>query len=221
MNTSFPLIIQQVAERYRAMGAAVSLNPQQDDLPSALRGMDYSPDLLVTFPDRQLLVEIASRHTLGLRPQLREVARLLAAESGWEFEIIFVDDWQEEAARMDSWDPATIRSHLEDAERLMDSLHNPNPVILILWALWEAAARHALKLEGVSVRGPGPATLLSQTFEQGIVGRQEYVFLSDALVQRNALAHGYTREESSPDSVRRLTAIIRQLLDKAEAPVAV
>ena len=57
MNTSFPLIIQQVAERYRAMGAAVSLNPQQDDLPSALRGMDYSPDLLVTFPDRQLLVE--------------------------------------------------------------------------------------------------------------------------------------------------------------------
>src|SRR3954470_2751922 len=79
-----------VAEEYRGKGYKVIEEPSPHDLPNFLSG--YHPDLLVRRGDEAVVVEVKARSSLVKDPQIRDLARLLRAKPGWNFELVVVGE---------------------------------------------------------------------------------------------------------------------------------
>ena len=92
MEATLDLVRQRVetlAEEYRGEGYEVIVEPSQTQLPPFLAG--YHPDLLLHKASESVVVDVRARKSLAKDSQVRELAGLLRAQTGWSFELVLVD----------------------------------------------------------------------------------------------------------------------------------
>jgi hypothetical protein len=205
-----------VAEEYRGKGYKVIEGPSPQDLPDFLSG--YHPDLLVRRGDEAVVVEVKSRSSLVKDPQIRDLARLLRAKPGWNFELVVVGEGEKagvlEGAR--SFERQDILRNLEAAEKILGAGF-PEAALLLAWATVEAAVRLLTEEEGIELDNLTPSYLLKQAVTNGVISREDYHLLMNALKYRNALAHGFNPSDFDSALVGDLIGTAKRLLESATA----
>ena len=129
-----------IAEEYRSKGYEVIEGPAPEQLPDFLSG--YKPDLLIRKGDEAVVVKVKSRSSLAKDPQVRDLARLLQAKPGWNFELVVVGEGEKlsvpEGAR--PFGREDILQGMEAAEKLLESGFS-EAAFLLAWSTMEATVR--------------------------------------------------------------------------------
>ena len=205
-----------IAEEYRGKGYKVIEKPLPGDPPDFLLG--YQPDLLIRRGDEAVVVEVKSRSSLVKDPQIRDLARLLHAKPGWNFELVVVDEEEKpgapEGAR--SFERQDILRNLEAAEKVLRSGF-PEAALLLAWATVEATGRLLTEEEEIVLDNLTPSYLLKQAVTNGVISRENYNLFVNALKYRNALAHGFKPSDFDSALVRDLIGTAKRLLESTTA----
>lgn len=208
--------VHELAEEYRGKGYDVVEEPAPTQLPDFLAG--YHPDLLLRKGDTSVVVEVESQSTLAKNSQVRDLARLLHAKPGWNFELVLVGEGERmgipEASR--PFEKEDILRGLETAERLLAE-EAVEAALLLAWAAGEALIRLLTEQEGITLDRLSPDYLLKQALTNGIIARDEYHALLSILKYRNAVAHGFKTADFTPAIVKDLISTTRKL---SQAPIA-
>jgi uncharacterized protein YutE (UPF0331/DUF86 family) len=220
MQGSTPLERQRaraLAEEYRSRGYEVIEVPSPEQLPDFLAG--YSPDLLIRKGDEAIVVEVKSRSSLGKDPQIRELARLLGSKPHWNFELVVVREEEQLSAPEGTrpFERKDILRGIEAAERLLEEGF-AEAALVLAWTTAEAAVRLLTEAEGIELDRHTPLYVLKQAAMHGMISRDEYNFLSNAMKYRNALAHGFKTIDFDPALVKELINTTERLLQSTTAP---
>jgi hypothetical protein len=215
MNTTIALekrYAHRIAEEYRSKGYEVIEEPSPEQLPGFLSG--YRPDLLVRKGNHAVIVEVKTRTSLAREPQVRDLSRLVQAQPGWNFELVVVGEGEilstPEGAR--PLEREDILQRVEMAERLLEA-EFPEAALLIAWSTSEATLRLLIEEEGISQdRLILPHKILNEAVANGVISRQDYKFLMNAMEYRNALVHGFKVRDFDPNLVRDLIRTTKELL---------
>lgn len=185
--------IREVADIYRRRGYSVLLSPGQEDVPAFLSG--YHPDLIAKGADESIIVEVTAA---GKAPpdSLRQLAEVVRAQPGWRLDL-FVRD-PKEVNPEQALSEEEIRTQLQAASGLATS-GSTAAALLMAWAALEAAMRLTARNQEIELPGDEPGTLITSLYTEGFMDREDYDLLTEALLKRNAVAHGYRQSVDIQD----------------------
>lgn len=198
-----------LAEEYRGRGYEVIVEPSGDQLPEFLAG--YQPDLIARHGPETLVVEVKSRRSLASDKKVRELARRVRSHPGWSFELVLVGDDTTTSDTGRSLQRSEILQGIGEAERV-EATGSTRAVLLVAWALAEAAVRLLMREQGVELQRLTPASVLKQAVGEGLITRSDYELMVRAMEHRNAVAHGFQPPEPEPSLHRELLQLTERLL---------
>lgn len=203
-----------VAEDYRSRSFEVIEEPSPDQLPDFLSA--YRPDLLIRKGDVAIVVEVKTRASLAADPQVRDLAQLLQKHPGWSFELVVVGQQEKldtpETAR--PFDRVDIQKSMQAAGELLDSGFAEAGFVLA-WSGLEATVRLLTEEEGISLDRYTPLYILKQAVTNGVISRDDYNVLMNAMKYRNAVVHGFKVTSFDSDIARDLIVTSERLLQSA------
>jgi REase_AHJR-like len=202
----------QLAEEYRNKGYEVFFHPDPEDLPDFLSG--YRPDLMAKQRNESVIVEVKSRASLNSSstPYLQNLAQVVEQHPGWRFELVMTnpEDAIYSSKAESSLQKPEIEARLPVARQL--ATEYPESAMLYAWSLVEATLRLVAEHEGLSLQRFDPLYLVKKLVTEGIISRPEYQLFMNALLLRNAIAHGFKTTQFTQESVDELVDIAEQLL---------
>ena len=202
-----------LAEEYRRQGHEVIEAPSTEQLPDFLSG--YHPDLLIRRGTENVVVEVKSRSSLARDFQIRDLARLLHARPGWNFELVVVSEGEEQRAPEGArpFDREDIRRGIKTAEELLES-GAAEAALLLLWSTVEAVVRLLTEEAEIDLDRLTPPYIIKQATANGVISREDHNFLMHAMKCRNALAHGFKSLYFDSALVRDLLKTVKRLLEE-------
>lgn len=211
--------IAAIADKYRSEGYQVLLQPSDLDCPEFARGRDV--DLIVERDGEKALVQIKPSR-LDINDKSIKLAESVDQHADWRFDLVILNtptssyDVSPEAA-----EPSLerIEQELAAAEHI-SSTGDARLSCVVSWAALEATLRRAAREAGIPVRSPEPTYLLRALYAGGVLQRQEFDDLNDAIKTRDALVHGLTVPAISPTLPKYLVGIARRLLEHSKKPAA-
>ena len=205
-----------IAEQYRSKGYVVIEEPSPEQLPEFLSG--YHPGLLIRRDNETVVVEVKSRSSLAKDPQVRDLARLLQAKPGWNFELVVVSEGEKLSSPENAhpFERQDILQGIEEAERLLGSGFS-QAALLAAWSTLEATVRLLTEEESILLDRLTPDYILKQAVTNGVISREDYGFLMNAMKYRNALVHGFKTTDFDSALVRDLISITKRLLPSTTA----
>lgn len=215
--TTEPDLLDVIAEGYRARGYIVEREP----LLEGEGGARLRVDLIARKPGENRIVEVKSpeRRNAG-RPPAVELSEWLKSHPDWHLDLVLAggQDVDVTVAPL-----AGLETRIDRASSLL-AANDVEAALLLAWAAFEGAARHALLAEGLSMPKPGgPLPLIQAIAHHGLVEPDDADRLRALLVKRNLVAHGGFAELSAGE-LALLVATARSLLNgprpEATAPTA-
>ncbi len=205
------LLVEIKAEEYRKKGYKVTTQGSLDFFPG-LRA-----DLIVSKDGETKVIEVKSRSTLAVNPQIVELAKVLHTKPGWSFELLWVAEPQTLESPPDAETLASrlFIQKLTEAKSALESGFT-EAAFLMAWSVGEAVIRALVEEEGYSLQKiPSTLSLLEQAEALDVVARDDYDALTQMYKHRNAIAHGYStpdfREEMAVTLVETVSRIARNL----------
>ena len=196
-----------VAQEYRAKQYRVVVGPSQRELPEFLRG--FEPDLLVSSDDDRAVVEVKQRRSLIGDEQFARIAQAVERQPGWRLELVLVPtEVETEDPLPDSADVARVRALLAQANELRHS----GIAIVPAFAAAENAMLIAAARAGLELPSRSPNGLLKTLFAYGLLSREAYDDLTEAMQIRNEVAHGSRTDLDARPWVGRITPIVDDLI---------
>jgi hypothetical protein len=182
----------RVAEKYRAEGFEVVLEPRERDLPFDLG--TYRPDMIaIRDPNEGYIIEVKSSVSRTPIDRYREIAEAVAQHAGWSFLLITGDDVSlterlEGPYGLLTW--AQISERQAQADALL-ALGDTSGAFLLEWSTLEAALRrHALGLSIPIERLPS-LSLINHLYSQGELSIEQFDHARALQDIRNRLVHGF------------------------------
>ena len=176
----------------------------------------FRADIVVRKGDEVKVVEVKSRTSLARHPEITELANLLLSKPGWTYELNLVGE-RERLASPETARPlarADIPGRIEEAERQV-GLGFPDAALLIAWSTAEAAVRILIEEDGISIkRITNPAYTIGLAVSEGVIPREDYDYLTEVMMQRNAIIHGF-KVEINDELVATLIENTQRLLLEA------
>jgi hypothetical protein len=207
--------VQEVADKYRAWGYEVILEPGSDLLPDFLS--DYRPDFLARIGKERVLVEVKRRATPDVVERYRELVERVHSHPGWRFDLV-VDNPPDQVpllAELPVLPLHDVSRRFEEAQQLLERNHD-DAALLILWSGIEATLRLLAERNAVVVQRSATPTLLKQLVTAGVIEREQYDRLWDTYRLRNAIAHGFAMR-GTPASARTLLKLGKDLMDELQS----
>lgn len=201
----------EVAREYRKQGYRVVVEPQGEQLPEFLAA--FRPDLIAQSDHETVVVEIKSRHSLSMSPEMEALAAAIQQREGWRFELIVTNPKEQEVIRENQDDllaKQDILTRLNEARLLLHQEHG-EAALLLAWSATEATLRRLLIQEHLSAENSS-VSILKNLFAYGIIDREQYSTLRQGLELRNTIMHGYKEGETSIDITSKLLSTMEQLL---------
>ncbi len=219
MNATVELERQRaraIAEEYRSNGYEVIEEPSPEQLPDFLA--DYRPDFLMRRGNETVVVEVKTRKSLAKEPNVRELARLLQTKPGWSFELVVVGEGEKLRSPEGTLplEREDILQRIEEAGRLLKSGFS-EAALLLGWSASEATVRLLTEDEGILFDRHAPSDILNRAATDGVISRDEYNFLMNAMNYRNALVHGFKVADFDYALVGHLISTTKRLLPSTTA----
>ncbi len=142
----------KVAEKYKAKGFDVILEPRKPDFPFDLG--TYHPDLIAKKSTNEgYIIEVKGSASRTPIDRYREIAELVAQHAGWRFLLVTEDDISpselaKENGELLPWEQMLQRQ--TQAERLL-ALGETEGAFLSLWGILEAALRRQAQRASIPI----------------------------------------------------------------------
>lgn len=205
--------LERIAADFRMQGYEVKVQPRSGDLPSFLAG--FEPDLVVSGKGEILVVEVKTRSELKNALALPALEAAVQNQPGWRFELI-IDGAETQIQR--TLNPTQIRAMLQQAADLEQPRFSA-AALLVLWSAIEGALRLLAEREGVDLESLAAGYVVNKLYTVGLLGREQYDALKDAMHLRAQAAHGFQVSVKSED-IFRISSILNQLLNQVEVKAA-
>jgi hypothetical protein len=199
--------VDQLANYYEAQGYKVVIEPSQGELPDFLRG--FHPDLIAIKPDGNIVVEVSSTNKVRRVDYWRELAEMVNRQAGWSFELVLPPSSEPQA---ESLSEPEIREILKSS-RTLASEGATEAGFLFVWSAVEAALRLLMERYNVETPDTRPGTLIGRLYGDGLMEREDYASLTNYLLYRNSLVHGF-RQSVTEEDIAQLQAIVERLLSE-------
>lgn len=171
-------IARIVAKELEDNGYTVVFTPMPEKIPFSLG--NYTPDLLATKADENLLIEIKRREpsTSNVIERYRKIANIIQAQPNWQFLIRTFDDT---AAKMQASfkqlvDLETIQKYLAKAESIA-AAGNPELAVPYFWNAIVALLRHMASEAEIDFSELSDRSLVNQLYTFGEISDDERVML--------------------------------------------
>ena len=196
-----------IAQEYRAKGYEVSREVELDFFPN------FRADIVATKGGEATVVEVKTRTSLWQTPAIDELEKTLHSKPGWTFRLNLVDEREKllapEGAR--PYSHADVQQKLEEAENLIKSGFAETSLI-VAWAAAEATLRMLIAKYGIEIkRVTNSAYIIGLAVSEGVISRDDYDCLTDAMKRRNAIAHGFNAHGVDNEFAANLLKAIRRL----------
>jgi hypothetical protein len=205
--------LASVASEYENRGYEVKVQPTSGDVPEFLVGLE--PDLIATGNGESVVVEVKARKELGNEQAIAAMEAALRDRPGWRFELI-IDGSDSEHGR--SLGAPQIGTSLEEANELQQGGH-VIAALLLLWSATEGILRLLAAREDVDLESLAPGYVTKRLYSLGLLGREQYRILDDAVRLRNQAAHGFQVSVTRQD-LANVATIARELLSELESKAA-
>jgi hypothetical protein len=206
-------LLASVASEYEKRGYDVKLQPTASDTPDFLAG--FEPDLIATGKDESVVVEVRARKGFENDQAVAAIEAALRNRPGWRFELIIDGSGCEHERLLGA---SQIGTSIEEANALQQGGHVV-AALLLLWSATEGILRLLALRENVELESPAPGYLTKRLYTLGLLGREQYRILDDAIRLRNQAAHGFQVSVTRQD-LATVTVIARQLLSELESRAA-
>jgi REase_AHJR-like len=197
--------LASVASEYQERGYEVKLQPTGADLPDFMVG--FEPDLIATGKGESVVVEVKARNEVANNQDVSALEAAIRNRPGWRFELIIDGLDSEDAALLG---PHQIEALLEEANQLQIRGHVVAG-LLLMWSATEGILRLLAARENVGLESPAPGYVTKRLYTLGLLGRDQYRILDEAVRLRNQAAHGFQVSVTQQD-LARITAVARELL---------
>jgi hypothetical protein len=111
-----------------------------------------------------------------------------------------------------------IGTSLEEANELQQGGHTV-AALLLLWSATEGILRRLATREGVELESLAPGYVTKRLYTLGLLGREQYRVLDEAVRLRNQAAHGFQVSVTRQD-LANVAAVARELLGELESKAA-
>jgi hypothetical protein len=205
--------LASVASEYEKRGYEVKLQPSPGDMPEFLVG--FEPDLIATGNGESVVVEVKARKEFQNEQAIIGIEAALRDRPGWRFELI-IDGSESEHGR--SLGAPQIGTSLEEANELQQSGHVV-AAFMLLWSATEGILRLLAARENVDLESLAPGYVTKRLYTLGLLGREQYRVLDEAVRLRNQAVHGFQSSVTRQD-MANVAAIARELLNELESKAA-
>ncbi len=206
-------LLMSVASEYEKKGYQVKLRPTAGDLPAFLAG--FEPDLIAVGTDESVVVEVKARKEFEDEQAVAAIEAVLRNRQGWRFELI-IDGSESERGRL--LGTSQIGTSLEEANELQQEGHVV-AALLLLWSATEGILRQLATRENVELESLAPGYVTKRLYTLGLLGREQYRILDEAVQLRNQAVHGFQVSVTRQD-LANVTTIARELLSELESKAA-
>ena len=188
------------------------MQPAPADIPEFLAG--FEPDLIATGKAESVVVEVKARNELQDEQVVAGIEAALRNRPGWRFELV-IEGWDSEDGRLLT--VPQIGALIEEANELQQR-GQLVAALLLLWSAAEGILRLLAAREDIELESPASAYVTTRLYTLGLLGRDQYRILDEAVRLRNRAAHGFqvlvTRQDlASVGNVAR--DLLRELESKA------
>lgn len=133
--------------------------------------------------------------------------------SGWRFELVVTNPKKTAVVGElgEELSVEELRSRLSAVRQLM-SIQQKEAATLLAWAMTEASMRLLAEQQGIELKGNSPVFVMKTLFSLGVLSRDDYELLQEAMQFRNSLAHGYRPVEPEQDYASKLVNKVEEFL---------
>ncbi len=202
-----------VASEYEERGYEVRLQPAAGDMPEFFMG--FEPDLIATRNGESVVVEVKARKDLANAQAITALEATVRDRPGWRFELI-IDGLESEYGR--SLGAPQIGMSLEEANELLEGGHVV-AALLLMWAATEGILRLLAARENIELESLAPGYVTTRLYTLGLLGREQYRILDEAVRLRNQAAHGFQVSVTRQD-LANVATIARELFGELQAKAA-
>ncbi len=207
--------LQSIAQEYRDQGYSVLTAPHQVDLPPFLQ--DFHIDLIADNGDEKVVVEIRTTEALRQDATLSRLADVVNEKLGWRLDLIVTGP--RNGAKSQATGPLLNQSQMLDRLNLVTTLTDRqqyDAALLLLWSAAESILRSIAKQEKVRLQSEPPAYIVKQLYSLGLLDKEDYDALEDAVPLRNAIVHGFQPKQLGTTQVTHLLKTVRKLIQSSE-----
>jgi hypothetical protein len=205
--------LDSVASEYQERGYEVKVRPAAADLPDFMVG--FEPDLIARGNGESVVVEVKARNEFENNREVAAIEAVVRNRPGWRFELIIDGLDSEEGSLLG---PHQIETSLEEANELQMRGHIVAG-LLLLWSATEGILRLLAEREKVELESPAPEYMTKRLYTLGLLGRDQYRILDEAVRLRNQAAHGFQVSATQQD-LAKVAVIARELLTGLESKAA-
>ena len=210
------LFIEKRAAEYRSRGYEVSRDAPLDFFPG------FRADLLVQKDGENKVIEVKTRTSITLTPEIAELAEVLSSMPGWSFDLLLVGEPEKLDAPegTNSFSGEDIIERISGAERAFES-SLLDASFLLAWSACEAALREMLSTEEFEIKRVTESDyVLAYAASQGVISADDENFLSEMLAYRNAIAHGFKVANFDPEEQVSEVLLAAKQLQRASNSIA-
>jgi hypothetical protein len=205
--------LASVASEYQERGYEVTVQPGAADLPDFMA--DFHPDLIATGNGESIVVEVKARNEFENNREVTAIEAAIRNRPGWRFELI-IDGLDSEPGSL--LGPHQIETSLKEADELQARGHVV-AALLLLWSATEGTLRLLAAREKVELESSAPEYMTKRLYTLGLLGRDHYRILDEAVRLRNQAAHGFQVSVTQQD-LAKVAAIARELLIEVQSKAA-
>jgi hypothetical protein len=192
--------VKRLAAEYEAKGYRTVVEPSAEGIPQFLG--DYHPDILAFGEHDAIIVEVKISSESAVGSRLREIARRVASEPGWRFDLVVVGPDGAPVSTTESiLSLSDARARIENAREIMVG-GSPSAAFLLLWSTVESFMRRLAIKAHLPFQHLPTTALIKELYSLGEIDRASYELALEMLPVRNALAHGFAPEPNKGEMAR-------------------
>lgn len=200
--------LAQIANEYRDKGFDVDIGPSQDRLPDFMKG--YSPDLLATKGNENIIVEVKSKQTLRGADYIADLAKIIEDHPGWRLELVVTSSKEEADSTVDLLPLWEIHHRLRQAEKLL-TIGEAEVAIVMAWSALEASIRYNIANQPVKKSSHTAIEAIKTLYSLGVISKDDYDWIEKIRKVKNNLVHGFKTEKVPNDLIRNLIRIVHEV----------
>lgn len=211
--------IQELARDYMSKGFRVLVEPRGQKIPTFLRQLAFSPDLIAESETESHVIEVTSRETAERLRELTVVVEAIEKKRGWSFVLVMTNPRTPVPAPRSVVTPKIeeLQSSFEKVSTLAElSAEAGNDfshaVLLSAWAIVEGALRMYLDSGRSKKTVRSPRSVVRDAVMFGYITRSEGEFLESVAKMRNVIAHGAVNIGIPKSRIDRLLKVCRSLV---------
>ena len=223
-------LLESFRPHYEQNGFDFRVEPDPDTLPLFLRSL--RPDAIAIPRDKReggIVIEVKRfKQSPGRSQLLIELAAEVAKHPNWRLDIVYSTPFH----RLGGWllpsdtevreELAQYSAKLEHLEDDQESDGDERVLLLLLWPLFEAAARRRLTDENIDLgeRLLNSKSVLEQLVLEGVVSDEDGRLATDLLQHKDFVSAGFREPSVDPAQLRQLIDLTNRLLSSNRSQAA-